>query len=76
MLYLAVRTGCYELVEFILNKNANRDFSKDKSTPMHCAAYYGHYEIIGLLVRYGIPVNIKNRFEKFPIDDTTSEAIK
>ena len=43
---------------------------------MHCAAFYGHYEIIGLLAHYGIPVNIKNYHGDLPIDDAKTNEIK
>ncbi len=50
IVYLAARSGNYNVVEFILKMGCSLDFSKDKSTPMHCAAYYGHYQIITLLL--------------------------
>ncbi len=52
------------------------NFENDVSTPMHCAAYYGHYQIIGLLLEYGISYNLKNKQGNLPIDETVSEEIK
>ena len=34
---------------------------------MHCAAYYGYIDLIGLLVENGIPLNIKNHYGNLPI---------
>jgi ankyrin repeat protein len=31
---------------------------------MHCAAYYGHYTIIPLLLEYGVPTDILNVFKE------------
>jgi ankyrin repeat protein len=73
ILYLAVRAGHYLMVEYILARGINLDFSKDKSTPMHCAAYYGHYEIIPLLLTYGIPFNIKNYSNFLPIEEAATQ---
>ena len=43
---------------------------------MHCAAYYGHYTIIPLLLEYGIDTEIKNYSENLPIDEGATEQIK
>jgi ankyrin repeat protein len=67
ILYMAVRAGHYPMVQFILENGCNLDFSKDRSTPMHCAAYYGHYSIIPLLLAYKISVKVKNRFDSLPV---------
>ena len=42
---------------------------------MHCAAYYGHYSIIPLLLKYGIPTDIKNYADNLPIDEASSKDI-
>ena len=60
IIYLAVRSGHYDVVEYLLKAGCSLDFSNSKSTPMHCAAYYGHYSIIPLLLMYGIPTDIRN----------------
>jgi len=33
---------------------------------MHCAAYYGYYDIIPLLFKYGIPTKLKNFSDNLP----------
>jgi ankyrin repeat protein len=52
------------------------DFSKDRSTPMHCAACFGHYHLIPLLLENGIPIKIKNFCDSFPIDEAATSQIK
>jgi ankyrin repeat protein len=36
---------------------------------MHCAAYYGHYSLIPLLLKYGVPINIKNIYDNLPVEE-------
>ena len=55
-----MRSGHYDVVEHILRAGCKIDFKGCRSTPMHCAAYYGHYNIIPLLLMYGIPIDIRN----------------
>ena len=47
-----------------------------KSTPMHCAAYYGHYTLIPLLLKYGVPIDIKNCFDNLPLDEACTPEIE
>ncbi len=53
----------------------SRKFEGQKSTPMHGAAYFGHYKIITLLLQYGIPTDIKNEYGQLPIDDSATDEI-
>ena len=75
LIYHAVRSGNYDIVELILQLGCSRDFSKDRSTPMHCAAYYGHYSIIPLLLEYGIPIHIKNFADHLPVEEACTTEI-
>jgi hypothetical protein len=43
---------------------------------MHCAAYYGHYSIIPLLLMYGVPIDIKNQHGDLPVDESATAEIK
>jgi len=76
MIYHAVSSGNYDIVEYFLRSGCSLDFKYDKSTPMHCAAYYGHYNLIPLLLKYGVPINIKNSFNNLPIDEACSPEIE
>ena len=71
-IYYAVRAGHYDIVEFFLKSGCSLKFKGDKSTPMHCAAYYGHYTLIPLLLFYGLPTDIKNYSDNLPIDEAAS----
>ena len=45
------------------------NFEGHKSTPVHCAAYFGHMKILGLLIKSKVPINVKNGDNTLPIDD-------
>lgn len=68
LVYHAVRSGHYDIVELFLKSGCSINFSKERSTPMHCAAYYGHYSLIPLLLKYGVSINIKNEHNQLPLD--------
>ena len=40
---------------------------------MHCAAYYGHYNLIPLLLMFGVPIDIKNKHGKLPIEEAAND---
>ena len=54
----------------------SRKFEGQDRTPMHGAAYFGHYKIITLLLQYGIPTDIKNKNGQLPIDDSATDEIR
>ena len=76
LVYHAVRSGNYDVVEFFLMNGCSLDFSKERSTPMHCAAYYGHYTLIPLLLKYGVPIKIKNFSDNYPLDEAATPEIE
>ena len=41
---------------------------EDETTPLHRAAYYGHKEIVVLLIAKGADVNVKNDVGYTPLD--------
>ena len=41
---------------------------EDENTPLHRAAYYGHKEIVVLLIAKGADVNVKNDVGYTPLD--------
>lgn len=52
------------------------NFHNFRSTPMHCAVYYGYDNLIPLLFMYGIPTDIKNIYDHFPIDEVHTPKAK
>jgi len=73
-IYIAVRSGHYEITDILL-KMGTWDFKEDRSTPMHCAAYYGHYNLVSLLLSHNIPLNIKNYCGHLPSEETATGEI-
>ncbi|CAF1009797.1 unnamed protein product [Didymodactylos carnosus] len=52
------------------------EIQSNDPTALHAAAYYGHLEIIRLLIKYGGDLSIKNKFHKTPHDEAKTEQIK
>ena len=67
-IYYAVRAGHYSVVEYLLKKGCSIFFKGHKSTPMHAAAYFGQYSLIPLMLEYGIPTDIKNVYDNYPVE--------
>ena len=59
----------------ILEMGCSIDFEGHKSTPMHCAAFYGHRKIISILLDWGISTRVKNSFHNLPLDESATEEI-
>ena len=63
LLYLAARNGYYEVSEYLIKKGINvNEVQQDGSTALHGAAFYGHENVVQLLIENGIDTKIKNRF--------------
>ncbi len=71
-LHLAAWAGNSEVVEILLNTgpsvpNVNLT-NADKETALHCAAQYGHTEVVRQLLAAGADPNIKNSKEETALD--------
>ena len=77
LLYIASRSGFYDMCEFLLEKGAYiNEVQSTGSTSLHGAAYYGHTEIVELLLRHGAKSDIKNQFKNTALEETTKPEIQ
>lgn len=77
MLYLAARSGFYDICEFLLRAGCSINKKQVcESTSLHVAAYYGQKDIVHLLLNYGADPNIVNKYGNKAIEETKSESIK
>lgn len=54
ILYTCCRSGYYNCVLFLLQIGSNiSSLQENKSTPLHVASYYGHENVVKLLLSYG-----------------------
>ena len=69
-LHDATRTGDIEVVKqhIAAGTGVNAKTALDKRTPLLLAAWYGHKEIVELLIAEGADVNAKNDEGKTPLD--------
>jgi ankyrin repeat protein len=68
-------TGNNSIVKYILQSGCYLDFKNCYSTSMHVAAWCGHYHTVKLLLDYGIPAGIKNKYGNLPIEETDDPYI-
>ncbi|NRB28689.1 MAG: ankyrin repeat domain-containing protein, partial [Roseibacillus sp.] len=59
-----------EIVELLIAKGAdvNAKFEDDGSTPLHLAAWKGHFETAELLIAKGADVNAKDKDGETPLN--------
>jgi len=67
-LYLASVEGHTEIVEFLLDHNADIELGNDlNERPLEKAAKFGHYDIVKALLVHGATVNCKNKYGQIPL---------
>ena len=75
LLYIACKSGFYDMCKLLLRRGASiNKCQRDGSTPLHAAAFYGHTLIVGLLLEYGAKIDIKNRWGRTALQESTSHA--
>ncbi len=60
-------SGHVDIVETILKTGCSLNFMNEKSSPIHIAAWCGHYHVVKLLLRYNVPHNLLNEHGNLPI---------
>ena len=74
LLYIAARNGYYDICEFLLEEGMDpNETQKNKSTPLHGAAFYNHFSICKLLLEYGARVTLENKDGHLAIEEAYSD---
>ena len=61
----------------LLQKGADiNKIQRDGSTPLHAAAYFGHFLVVGLLLEYGVRIDIRNKWGSTALDESHSIEIE
>lgn len=77
VLYLAARSGFYDVVKALLNHPLGpdvNDMSVHGSSCLHAASYYNHRLIVGLLLEHGAGKQ-QNRFGNTPQEEAATTSI-
>lgn len=77
--YFACRNGNIDKVRDLLPNMSLEEIDKiepNGSTALHAASYYGHEEIVKLLLERGASRSIQNRHNCLPYDETGKKEIK
>ncbi len=75
-LYEATALGQAERVRNLLKENPSlaRTHSHDGWTPLHLASFFGHRDIVNLLLDHGAPIDARSKSERFARENTPLHA--
>ncbi|CAF2828928.1 unnamed protein product [Rotaria sp. Silwood2] len=77
--YIACRNNDIDTVKSLLETMITDEINKlepNGSTALHAASYYGHHEIVELLLMHGASRSIKNKYNYIPYDEGKTDTIK
>jgi ankyrin repeat protein len=77
--YLACRNGDLDTVQHLLpnmsDEQKNR-IESNGSTALHAATYFGHHDIVKLLLENGCATWIRNNYKNTPYDEAQDEEMR
>ena len=77
--YWACRNGDVDTVKKILPKLKSNDIDRiesNGSTALHAASYYGHTNIVRLLLERGADSTIRNKYEKTAKEEASTDQVR
>ena len=76
-LYTATRCGFNDIIETLIQRGGEVNHKQlDNSTPLHVAAYYGHKDIVNLLLIHGADPHLKNNHGHDPVSESFDNVKK
>lgn len=75
-LFEATALGKVERVRDLLAENPSlaTTYSHDGWTPLHLASFFGHRDVVDLLLEHGAPIDARSKSERFARDNTPLHA--
>ncbi|CAF1468100.1 unnamed protein product [Rotaria sordida] len=77
--YLACRNGDFATVQKLLPNMSDDEKNRTEpngSTALHAATYYGHHDIVKLLLENGCATWIRNNYKNTPYDEAQDEEMR
>ena len=74
-LHAAARMGCAAIVERLISYygcDINARQKKDEGTALHVAAYYGHGDVVELLLKHGSDRTARNKYNETALESAKS----
>ena len=77
LLYTASKSGFYGTCKMLLKNGASVDEAqRDGSTPLHGAAFFGHAQVVRLLLQHGARTNLRNKWGNAAVDESANSEIR
>jgi hypothetical protein len=77
--YIACRNGDFNNVQQLLptmSDEQKNSLEPNGSTALHAATYYGHHDVVKLLLENGCDTWILNKYQNTPYDEAKDEEIR
>jgi len=77
--YIACRNGDFNTVQQLLptmSDEQKNSLEPNGSTALHAATYYGHHDVVKLLLENGCATWILNKFKNTPYDEAKDEEMR
>ncbi|KRX02254.1 Ankyrin repeat-containing domain [Pseudocohnilembus persalinus] len=78
LMYLACQAGYVHVVKYLISKQVSPEEPKKdiESRSLHVASYYGHEQVVEILLINGAEINVKNAVNNTPKDEAYNQNIE